>query len=144
MQTTNKVLMVRPVRFAFNEETAANNAFQVKTESEQQAQKIQQQIGEIIKKYKLEVEKPSHTHFRYFYLDRNHIFERGGRLVGATDGGDGRYHSFCLHPVEAVAELVHPVHPCFLHKPDVIGMVHNAHSVTFIVFYNVFVWLHIC
>lgn len=43
MQTTNKVLMVRPVRFAFNEETAANNAFQVKTESEQQAQKIQQQ-----------------------------------------------------------------------------------------------------
>lgn len=43
MQTTSKVLMVRPVRFAFNEETAANNAFQQKTESEQEALKIQQQ-----------------------------------------------------------------------------------------------------
>lgn len=28
MQTTNRVLMVRPVRFAFNEQTATNNAFQ--------------------------------------------------------------------------------------------------------------------
>ncbi|MBP5229966.1 MAG: amidinotransferase [Bacteroidales bacterium] len=43
MQTTSKVLMVRPVRFAFNEETASNNAFQVKTESDSEAQKIQQQ-----------------------------------------------------------------------------------------------------
>ena len=43
MQTTSKVLMVRPVRFAFNEETASNNAFQVKTERDREAQKIQQQ-----------------------------------------------------------------------------------------------------
>lgn len=31
-QTTNHILMVRPVRFAFNEQTAENNAFQQKTE----------------------------------------------------------------------------------------------------------------
>ena len=47
MQTTNHVLMVRPVRFAFNEETAANNAFQQKSESAEAALKIQQQaVGE--------------------------------------------------------------------------------------------------
>ena len=31
MQTTQKILMVRPARFAYNEETAANNLFQQKT-----------------------------------------------------------------------------------------------------------------
>jgi hypothetical protein len=31
MQTTSHILMIRPVHFAFNEETADNNAFQVKT-----------------------------------------------------------------------------------------------------------------
>ena len=44
MQTTNKVLMVRPARFAFNEQTAANNAFQQNTTaSEEAAQKVQLQ-----------------------------------------------------------------------------------------------------
>ena len=36
-QTTNHVLMVRPVRFAFNEETAGNNAFQQKSEGAEDA-----------------------------------------------------------------------------------------------------------
>jgi hypothetical protein len=31
MQTTSQILMIRPVNFAFNEETAGNNAFQFKT-----------------------------------------------------------------------------------------------------------------
>jgi hypothetical protein len=44
MQTTNKVLMVRPVRFAFNEQTAANNAFQQNTTADEEAaQKVQRQ-----------------------------------------------------------------------------------------------------
>jgi len=30
MQTTSHILMIRPVNFAFNAETATNNAFQVK------------------------------------------------------------------------------------------------------------------
>lgn len=46
MQTTNHVLMVRPVRFAFNEETAANNAFQQKSESAEAALKIQREAVE--------------------------------------------------------------------------------------------------
>ena len=33
--------MVRPVRFAFNEETAANNAFQQKSESQEAALEVQ-------------------------------------------------------------------------------------------------------
>lgn len=41
-QTTHRVLMVRPVRFAFNEETAANNAFQQKSESFEAALQVQQ------------------------------------------------------------------------------------------------------
>ncbi|HNY06271.1 MAG TPA: arginine deiminase-related protein [Candidatus Egerieousia sp.] len=44
MQTTNKVLMVRPARFAFNEQTAENNAFQQNTTAnEEAAQKVQRQ-----------------------------------------------------------------------------------------------------
>lgn len=34
MQTTSKVLMVRPARFAYNEETARNNYFQQRTDTE--------------------------------------------------------------------------------------------------------------
>lgn len=37
MQTTSKVLMVRPFRFAFNEETAQNNYFQQPTDSGSEA-----------------------------------------------------------------------------------------------------------
>ena len=40
MQTTDHILMVRPVRFAFNEETASNNAFQQKSESAEAARAI--------------------------------------------------------------------------------------------------------
>ena len=43
MQTTNKVLMVRPVRFAYNEETATNNAFQKKDDTQGGAQTVEQQ-----------------------------------------------------------------------------------------------------
>ena len=38
MQTTNHVLMVRPVRFAFNEETAGSNAFQKRGDMDAEAQ----------------------------------------------------------------------------------------------------------
>ncbi len=41
VQTTNRVLMVRPVRFAFNEETAGNNAFQVRSASDEEARQTQ-------------------------------------------------------------------------------------------------------
>lgn len=46
MQTTDKVLMVRPVRFAFNEETAPNNVFQQRTETESEAQAVRQKAEE--------------------------------------------------------------------------------------------------
>jgi hypothetical protein len=38
MQTTSHILMIRPVNFSFNAETAVNNAFQVATEAETPAQ----------------------------------------------------------------------------------------------------------
>jgi hypothetical protein len=34
MQNTSKILMIRPLHFAFNSETAVNNSFQVKSETE--------------------------------------------------------------------------------------------------------------
>lgn len=46
MQTTNHLLMVRPSRFAFNEETAANNVFQQKSKTADEAQRIQRQAVE--------------------------------------------------------------------------------------------------
>ncbi len=41
MQTTNRVLMVRPILFRFNEETSENNMFQQKTESKEQELEIE-------------------------------------------------------------------------------------------------------
>lgn len=43
MQTTHRVFMVRPVRFGFNEETAANNAFQVRSETDEAVQMVERQ-----------------------------------------------------------------------------------------------------
>ena len=40
MQTTNKVLMVRPINFGYNEETSENNLFQQKTETPEEALEI--------------------------------------------------------------------------------------------------------
>lgn len=43
MQTTSHILMIRPVNFAFNLETAVNNAFQVRTDAtDVQAQALQE------------------------------------------------------------------------------------------------------
>jgi len=46
MQTTNHVLMVRPVRFAFNEQTASNNAFQQKTSTDEAVAIQRQAVAE--------------------------------------------------------------------------------------------------
>lgn len=43
MQTTNRILMVQPVHFAYNEETATNNAFQHPSDSVQEALHTQQE-----------------------------------------------------------------------------------------------------
>ncbi|RYD70242.1 MAG: amidinotransferase, partial [Pedobacter sp.] len=43
MQTTNHLLMIRPVDFKFNEQTAGNNKFQVaSTESDVQSQALKE------------------------------------------------------------------------------------------------------
>ena len=46
MQTTNHLLMVRPAHFAFNEETAASNAFQQRSQTTDEALRIQRQAVE--------------------------------------------------------------------------------------------------
>lgn len=48
MQTTSKILMVRPARFAFNEETAGNNYFQQKTEPGSVAQKALEEFDAFV------------------------------------------------------------------------------------------------
>ncbi|MBQ9637164.1 MAG: amidinotransferase [Prevotella sp.] len=51
MQTTNRVLMVRPCRFAFNDETAENNAFQQKSASLEAAQYVERKAVEEFDSY---------------------------------------------------------------------------------------------
>ena len=48
MQTTSKILMVRPARFGFNEETAKNNYFQQKTEQEKVAEKAMDEFDAFV------------------------------------------------------------------------------------------------
>jgi|AGTN01.2.fsa_nt_gi Uncharacterized protein conserved in bacteria containing a pentein-type domain len=47
MQTTSRVLMIRPARFAFNEETARNNFFQQKTAPDSDAEKVPKPIASV-------------------------------------------------------------------------------------------------
>lgn len=48
MQTTSHILMIRPVNFAFNAETATNNAFQVKNEETNVQQKALKEFDEFV------------------------------------------------------------------------------------------------
>ncbi len=49
MQTTSKLLMVRPARFAFNEETAQNNYFQQPSGSESVAEKALEEFDTFVR-----------------------------------------------------------------------------------------------
>lgn len=49
MQTTSKILMVRPARFGFNEETAKNNYFQQKTAQDSVAEKAIEEFDAFVK-----------------------------------------------------------------------------------------------
>ncbi|MBK5196244.1 MAG: amidinotransferase, partial [Proteiniphilum sp.] len=48
MQTTSKVLMIRPAHFAFNEETAQNNFFQQKSTSDAVAEKALEEFDAFV------------------------------------------------------------------------------------------------
>lgn len=48
MQTTSHILMIRPVNFAFNKETAGNNAFQIKTDAADVQQKALQEFDQFV------------------------------------------------------------------------------------------------
>src|SRR5690554_7339613 len=51
MQTTSKIIMVRPARFAFNEETAENNYFQIRSELSDQESEKERISEEAIKEF---------------------------------------------------------------------------------------------
>jgi hypothetical protein len=48
MQTTSKVLMIRPLHFAYNAETAVNNSFQVKGDPENLTEKAVQEFDALV------------------------------------------------------------------------------------------------
>jgi len=48
VQTTSHILMIRPVHFAFNLETAENNAFQIRTNAEDVQQKALEEFDELV------------------------------------------------------------------------------------------------
>src|SRR5690554_5543852 len=49
MQTTSKLLMVRPARFDFNEETAQNNYFQQASDSESVSEKAVEEFDTFVR-----------------------------------------------------------------------------------------------
>ena len=52
MQNTSKVLMIRPLHFVFNEETAVNNSFQVKGDQENLAHKAVEEFDGLVSELK--------------------------------------------------------------------------------------------
>lgn len=58
MQTANKILMVRPAHFTFNEQTAKNNHFQIKTSNSNLSERALKEFDdfvEILRKNKIDV-----------------------------------------------------------------------------------------
>lgn len=58
MQTTSHILMIKPVNFSFNAETAINNAFQVKGQGESAQEKAAQEFDNMVaqlKKHRINV-----------------------------------------------------------------------------------------
>jgi hypothetical protein len=49
MQTTSKVLMIRPLHFVYNEETAVNNSFQIKGDQENLSEKAVLEFDGLVK-----------------------------------------------------------------------------------------------
>ena len=76
-------------------------------------------------------------------LDFNEVLERGGMLVVATDGDHGRHHTLGLDAIEAIADAVKEIHSCLFHDTDIVGVMGDAHAVAFVIFYFVFVDVHI-
>jgi hypothetical protein len=54
MQTTSHLLMIRPVRFGFNEQTAVNNAFQVAGEQEKVQESAVKEFDDFVEKLRAE------------------------------------------------------------------------------------------
>ena len=52
MQTTNTVLMIQPVAFGYNAQTAENNYFQVNSESETTQSKALEEFNQFVEKLK--------------------------------------------------------------------------------------------
>src|ERR1700680_3211916 len=48
MQTTSKVLMIRPLHFIYNKETAVNNSFQIKGDQKNLSKKAVQEFDELV------------------------------------------------------------------------------------------------
>ena len=107
MQTTNHVLMVRPVRFAFNEETAANNAFQQKSESAEAARQIEQRAVEEFDAYvallrengvTVDVLQDTPEPFTPDSIFPNNCFSTHVEAVG---GENGRKRTLVIYPMFA-------------------------------------------
>src|SRR6476646_6119276 len=49
MQNTSRVLMIRPMHFAFNAETAVNNSFQMRGDSENLSSKAVREFDSLVK-----------------------------------------------------------------------------------------------
>ena len=76
-------------------------------------------------------------------LDFNEVLERGGMLVIAADGDHRRDHTLGLDAIEAIADGIEEIDTCLFHDTDVVGVMGDAHAVAFVIFYFVFVDVHI-
>ena len=80
---------------------------------------------------------------RYGDFDFYRVLECRRVAVAAFHFDHGRHDALGLHTVEAVAELVHPVHARLFHKADVVAVVRDAHTVALVVFHLVTVGIDV-
>ena len=83
------------------------------------------------------------AHLQHAHLHLDDILEGSRVLISALHRHHGRHHPFRLHPVKAIAQLVHPVHPRLLHKAHIIRVVRNPHPVALIILHLMSINIHV-
>jgi hypothetical protein len=118
MQTTSHILMIKPVNFSFNAETAVNNAFQVKGQHEAAQEKAAQEFDNMVtqlKKHRINVTVINDTPLPY---TPDSIFPNN--WISFHQG------TICLYPMSAVSRRSE-------RKPELINQLMRNLNITDII-----------
>ena len=114
MQSTSHILMIQPVNFSFNAETAVNNAFQVENKADNVQQKALEEFENfvsLLQQHNIEVTVVKDT-----------AFPNTPDSIFPNNWISFHKHSICLYPMYAVNRRLE-------RKPDLIQMLRDKYGI---------------